>query len=63
MTYVAEIRKLLNVCEVDSTIYEERKPVKVQAKVHPLTLAQRQQVERLSKERGYRRFVVDMVSM
>ncbi len=62
MTYVSEIRKLLNVCDVDSTIYE-RKPVKAPGKIRPLTLEQRQQVERLSRERGYRRFVVDMVSM
>ncbi len=62
MTYIAEIKELLNVCEADSTIYM-RKPVKVEGRIRPLTMKQRRQVERLSTERGYRRFVADMISI
>lgn len=61
MTYVAEIKALFNVCDIDSTIYT-RKPVRVPGKIHPLTVKQRKQVERLSTERGYRRFVAEMMS-
>jgi len=62
MTYISQIKKLFDVCDVDSTIYE-RKPVKVQGNIRRLTLKQRRQVERLSTERGYRRFVADMTSI
>ena len=62
MTYSAEIKELLTVCDVDSTIYT-RKPVRVTSKIRPLTLRQRRQVEKLSRERGYRRFVAEMVSL
>ncbi len=61
MTYVSEIKELLNVCDVDSTIYT-RKPVRVPGKINPLTVKQRRQVERLSTERGYRRFVAEMMT-
>ncbi len=62
MTYIAEIKELLTACEADSTIYK-RKPVKVEGRIRPLTLKQRRQVERLSTERGYRRFVADMITI
>lgn len=61
MTYVSEIKELLNVCDADSTIYT-RKPVRVPGKINPLTIKQRRQVERLSTERGYRRFTAEMMS-
>jgi hypothetical protein len=61
MTYVSEIKELLNVCDADSTIYT-RKPVRVPGTVRPLTVKQRRQVERLSRERGYRRFVAEMMT-
>ncbi len=61
MTYVSEIKELLDVCDVDSSIYT-RKPVRVPGKINPLTVKQRRQVERLSTERGYRRFVAEMMS-
>ncbi len=60
-TYYLEMKRLLNVCDADSTIYS-RKPVKVPGKILPLTTAQRRQVDRLSTERGYRRFVADLMS-
>jgi len=61
MTYVSEIRELLSICDVDSTIYA-RKPVRVPGKINPLTVKQRRQVERLSTERGYRRFTAEMMT-
>ena len=61
MTYVAEMKELLNVCDADSTIYT-RKPVRVPGKIRPLTVKQRRQVDRLSRERGYRRFVAEMMT-
>ena len=61
MTYVSEIKALLNVCDADSTIYS-RKPIRVSGKIRPLTTRQRRQVERLSRERGYRRFVAEMMT-
>jgi hypothetical protein len=61
MTYVAEMKELLNVCDADSTIYT-RKPIRVPGNVRPLTVKQRRQVERLSRERGYRRFVAEMMT-
>jgi len=61
MTYVSEIKELLDVCDVDSSIYT-RKPVRVPGKINPLTVKQRRQVERLSTERGYRRFVAEMMT-
>lgn len=62
MTYVSEIKELLNVCDAESTIYT-RKPVRVPGHtIRPLTLKQRRQVERLSTERGYRRFVAEMMT-
>jgi len=61
MTYTAEIKELFAVCDVNSTIYT-RKPVKAYGKIRPLTLRQRRQVEKLSTERGYRRFVAEMMS-
>jgi ClpP class serine protease len=62
MTYVAEIKELLNVCDANTTIYT-RKPVRVAGNtIRPLTMKQRRQVERLSTERGYRRFVAEMMT-
>ena len=61
MTYVSEIKELLNVCDANSTIYT-RKPVRVPGHVRPLTMKQRRQVDRLSRERGYRRFVAEMMT-
>ena len=62
MTYVAEIKELLNVCDASPTIYT-RKPVRVPGSVRPLTVKQRRQVDRVSRERGYRRFVAEMMSI
>jgi hypothetical protein len=61
MTYISAIKELLTVCDADSTIYT-RKPVRVQGNVRPLTVKQRRQVDRLSRERGYRRFVAEMMT-
>jgi hypothetical protein len=61
MTYVSEIKELLSVCDADSTIYT-RKPVRIPGSIRPLTAKQRRQVERLSSERGYRRFVAEMMT-
>jgi hypothetical protein len=58
MSYISEIKELLSACEVDSTIYQ-RKPVRVHGTIRPLTRRQRLEVEKLSIERGYRRFVAD----
>lgn len=62
MTYVSEIKELMNVCDVESTIYAARKPVRANGKIRPLTLEQRREVEKLSTERGYRRFVAEMMT-
>jgi hypothetical protein len=62
MSYISEIKELLTVCDANVTIYR-RKPVKAQGKIRPLTLKQREEVERLSTERGYRRFIADMMSI
>ena len=61
MTYISEIKALLNVCDANTTIYA-RKPVRMPGKINPLTIKQRRQVEKLSTERGYRRFVADMMT-
>jgi hypothetical protein len=61
MTYVSEVRKLMTACEVHSTIYE-RKPTRASGTFRPLTEWQRRQVESLSIERGYRRFVADRMA-
>ena len=61
MTYVAEMKELMTVCDADSTIYT-RKPVRVPGSIRPLTVKQRRQVDRLSRERGYRRFVAEMMT-
>lgn len=61
MTYAAEIKELMNVCDVTSTIYT-REPVKEGGKIRPLTMKQRREVEKFSRERGYRRFVADMMT-
>jgi len=61
MTYVSQIKELLTVCDADSTIYT-RKPVRVPGSIRPLTVKQRRQVEQLSRERGYRRFVAEMMT-
>lgn len=61
-TYTSEIRELLTACDVEPTIYSTRKAVRACGRVRPLTLEQRQQVERLSRERGYRRFVAEMMT-
>jgi hypothetical protein len=58
MSYISEVRELLTACDVRSTIYE-RKPTRASGTIRPLTDWQRRQVERLSIERGYRRFVAD----
>ena len=60
-TYISEIKELLTVCDVNSTIYK-RKPVRICSVIRPLTMKQRREVERLSTERGYRRFVAERVS-
>ncbi len=61
MTYVSEMKELLDVCDAEPTIYM-RKPVRVPGTIRPLTMKQRRQVERLSRERGYRRFVAEMMT-
>ncbi len=61
MTYSAEIKELLTACDVEPDIYR-RKPIRVSTRIRPLTAKQRRQVERLSTERGYRRFVAEMMS-
>jgi hypothetical protein len=58
MTYIAEVRHLLEACDCRSDIYK-RKSIRAAADPHPLTLKERRQVERLSTERGYRRFTAD----
>ncbi len=61
MSYHLEMKQLLTACGCESAIYT-RKPVKGTGEVQPLTPQQRRQVERLSKERGYRRIVVDFAN-
>jgi hypothetical protein len=61
MTYISEIKELLTTCEAQSTIYR-RKAVRACGEIRPLTLKQRRQVDKLSTERGYRRFVAEMMS-
>jgi hypothetical protein len=59
VTYIAEVKELLTACNVSSTIYERKKPTRASGTIRPLTAKQRREVERLSIERGYRRFVAD----
>ncbi len=61
MTYISEIKELLEACEVRPTIYE-RKPIRISGKIRPLTPKQRRTVEELSVERGYRRFVAERMA-
>jgi hypothetical protein len=61
MTYISEIKELLTACEAQSTIYR-RKAVRAGGEIRPLTIKQRRQVDKLSTERGYRRFVAEMMS-
>jgi starvation-inducible outer membrane lipoprotein len=61
MTYSAEIKELLAACEVETSIYQ-RKAVRAGGKVSRLTAKQRRQVEELSTERGYRRFIAERMS-
>jgi hypothetical protein len=61
MTYSSEIKELLTACDVETTIYT-RKAVRAGGKICPLTMKQRRQVEKLSRERGYRRFVAEMMT-
>ena len=61
MTYIAEVRELLAACDVRSTIYE-RKPTRANGTIRPLTASQRKEVERLSRERGYRPFLAERMA-
>ncbi|NLT66958.1 MAG: hypothetical protein GXX84_10185 [Acidobacteria bacterium] len=60
-TYASEIKELMNVCDVDSTIYL-RQPVREGGQIRRLTTKQRREVEKVSTERGYRRFVAEMMT-
>ncbi len=60
-TYASEIKELLEACEVQSDIYM-RKAVRASGRIRPLTVKQRRQVEKLSTERGYRRFTAERMS-
>ena len=61
MTYSKEMYEFLEACGCASDIYT-RKPVRIPgATIRPLTRAQRNQVERLSTERGYRRFTAELM--
>lgn len=57
--YSDEMHKLFDGLGIESNLYRERRPVRVQTQVRPLTQKQRDQVERLSTERGYRMFVAE----
>ena len=59
MTWISDVRLLLKGCEAN--IYK-RKPTKSEGQPTALTLKQRRQVDRLSTERGYRRFTADRMS-
>jgi hypothetical protein len=61
MTWITEVRELLAACDVRSTIYE-RKPTRASGTIRPLTARQRREVEKLSIERGYRRFMADRMA-
>ncbi len=65
MIYANEIRKLLDSCGCEATIYTDRKPALPdnEGPVYPLTPAQRRRVERLSTERGYRRFTAEYICL
>jgi len=57
-TYITDVRRLLQQCGCASDVYERIKPVKIPGSIHPLTPGQRRHVDAVSRERGYRRFVV-----
>jgi hypothetical protein len=59
--YISEVKELLTACDVRSTIYE-RKPTRAVGIIRPLTRRQREEVERLSTERGYRPFVAERMA-
>ena len=61
MSYISEVKELLTACDVRSTIYE-RKPTRASGTIRPLTARQRRVVEKLSIERGYRRFVAERMA-
>ena len=54
--YSDEMHKLFDGLGIESNLYQERKPVRVQTQVRRLTRQERQRVEEVSTERGYRRF-------
>ena len=63
MTYISEIKLLLSACGCESNIYK-RKPTKCcKGECKPLTARERREVERVSKERGYRAFRAEMTSV
>lgn len=62
MTYIREIRELLDACGCDGSIYRTHTAVRVSGKVTPITARDRRRVEKLSTERGYRRFTADLMT-
>jgi hypothetical protein len=62
MTYIQEVKELLDACGCQATIYRKQKAVRPAGQVKPLTAAERRQVDRLSTERGYRRFTAERMS-
>lgn len=61
MTYVRQIRLLLSRCGCEASIYD-REPAKADGAPVPLTRRERNKVEAVSRERGYRRFTADMMA-
>lgn len=60
-TYNQQIKLLLSRCGCEASIYD-REPAKADGAPVPLTRRERQQVEAVSRERGYRRFAADMMA-
>lgn len=56
MTYSDEIKSLLAAIGYEPRIYSHE-PTRETCRLRPLTARQRHQVDALSRERGYRRFV------
>lgn len=60
-TYTDDIEELLIKSGCDNDFYSTHKPVKEPGELKPLTAKERKQVERVSTERGYRRFTAEMM--
>ena len=61
--YSESMKELASVCGFRADIYESVKPVKSCRKIKPLTDKQRELVDSLSTERGYRAFTADRMGL